>query len=64
MGRIKTLPVKNITRKLVAEGKERFSSDFGKNKLALDGLIGTSKKIRNSIAGYIARLIRREKREK
>ena len=58
MGRIKSKPVKRTTRILLKE-KNQFSNNFEENKRILKGLIH-SKKIRNQIAGYIARLKKRE----
>ncbi len=61
MGRIKTLLIKRIAKKLVKAHPEEFTPEFGKNK----PLVGkyttvTSHKIRNSIAGYTARLIKQK----
>jgi len=56
MGRIKTQQVKRITELLFKEYKEKFSKDFDENKIALNQLAKIhSKKIRNTIAGYLTR---------
>jgi len=60
MGRIKTVPVKRVTHELMASNRDKFTSDFEKNKQILNTMISTpSKKLRNVIAGYITRLVRK-----
>jgi len=64
MGRIKTSLIKNLTKKLYNNNKAQFKEDFNENKLILNDLIKTeSKKLRNIIAGYLTRLVKREKLE-
>lgn len=58
MGKIKTRLIKRTGNKLV-EKDIPFSEDFERNKNFL-GKEMPSKKVRNQIAGYIARLKRRE----
>jgi ribosomal protein S17E len=58
MGRIKSKLVKRTTVALLKE-ENRFNSDFEKNKKLLTGTM-ESKKIRNQIAGYIARLKKKD----
>lgn len=61
MGRIKTLLVKRIAKKLIKEHAQEFSSEFDKNKELVEKYTNvTSPKIRNIIAGYTARLIRQQ----
>ncbi|MBI2140030.1 30S ribosomal protein S17e [Candidatus Woesearchaeota archaeon] len=61
MGRIKTTPVKRITKKLYATHREEFSASFEENKKSIGKFIeGSSKPIRNKIAGYMARLVKKE----
>jgi len=55
MGRIKTKPIKRASSHLVAKSPELFTEQFEDNKKAL-GHTMPSKKVRNMIAGYIARL--------
>lgn len=62
MGRIKGTLVKRISKELLTEHKDAFSSDFGKNKEVLNRF-GIPKKIRNSIAGYVARKIKKEEQK-
>ena len=65
MGRIKTILVKRVTKKLVEEHKDEFSEDYNKNKEVLRKYINVrSPKIRNVIAGYTTRLVKQSKDEK
>ncbi len=56
MGRIKTKLIKRTTRTLL-NNENKFSSSFEENKKIL-GKEMPSKKVRNKIAGYLARLKR------
>ncbi len=57
MGRIKTVLIKRITKKIFREYAERFTNDYEKNKQVVAALLPeTSKKIRNMVAGYATRL--------
>jgi small subunit ribosomal protein S17e len=60
MGRIKSKLVKRTANTLL-KAENNFSYSFENNKKVL-GEITPSKKIRNQIAGYIARIKKREKR--
>ena len=61
MARIKTLLVKNIAKRLIKDHGSEFSPEFEKNK-ALIGKYTTvsSRKLRNIIAGYTARLVKQK----
>ena len=62
MGRIKTTPIKRITKKLIAEHGSEFKKDFNSNKEVVTKFIDTpSKKLRNIIAGYATRLSKEKK---
>jgi len=62
MGRIKTVLIKRVTHKLIKLHGEKFTENFDKNKVILNGLLKLpSKKIRNNIAGYLTRLVRKSK---
>ncbi|MBU3913136.1 MAG: 30S ribosomal protein S17e [Nanoarchaeota archaeon] len=61
MGRIKSALVKRSTKKMLAE-ENSFTEKFEDNKIVL-GKTMPSKKVRNKIAGYLARLKRVEARE-
>ena len=58
MGRIKQMMVKRATKELMARNIP-FSESFEYNKKVLSNFM-PSKKVRNKIAGYIARLKRVE----
>jgi len=55
MGRIKPTLVKRTSRQLLEQSSESFGKTFEENKKALGSTL-SSKKMRNKIAGYIARL--------
>ena len=58
MGRIKSKVVKKTSNILINEDN-RFSEDFNENKDIIKGLM-PSKKVRNQIAGQLARLKKRK----
>ena len=61
MGRIKTRLIKNIAKRLVKEHPSEFTPGFEKNKpLVQKYTVGASHKMRNSIAGYTARLVKKQ----
>jgi len=55
MGRIKSKLIKRTTRQLIENTDESFGKTFEENKKALGSTL-QSKKMRNKIAGYIARI--------
>jgi len=59
MGRIKSALVKRTAEKLLKE-ENTFSESFERDKKMLGNTM-PSKKVRNKIAGYIARLKKRER---
>ncbi len=62
MGKIKTKLIKRTAKELLKQDIA-FSESFEKNKKLL-GKEMPSKKIRNQVAGYIARVKKREKEKK
>jgi len=60
MGRIKPKLIKRTSRQLLEATDESFGKTFEENKKAL-GRTLPSKKTRNKIAGYIARIKRNRK---
>ena len=62
MGRIKSTLVKRTAEKLIKE-EDAFSESFEKDKRMLGDTM-PSKKVRNKIAGSIARLKKRKNQEK
>jgi len=63
MGRIKTALIKRTAKQLLESSPELFGTDFEHNKAALRNII-SAKRMRNSIAGYITRLKKREAEKK
>ena len=60
MGRIKTALTKRMTLLLLKKHKDRFTEDFNHNKKAVSELTTvSSQKLRNIIAGYASRIVRR-----
>lgn len=56
IGRIRTDDIKKTSFELIKTYPERFGKDFEKNKQELNEMnIITEKRLRNRIAGYIAR---------
>ncbi len=61
MGRIKTTFVKRQTKKLLKDHGDSFSTDFEENKKITSQYAKIeSKKLRNTIAGYMTRLKRKQ----
>jgi len=61
MGRIKTTLIKRKTKELLSLYPEEFSPDFSENKVKVSEYTKvSSKKLRNTIAGYMARLKKKE----
>ena len=61
MGRIKTLLVKRLAKRLIKEHGPEFTPEFDKNKVLVEKYTNaTSTKIRNIIAGYTARLVKQK----
>lgn len=59
MGRIKTKLIKRLTFEIMKQSRENLSTTFDGNKKVVAELIGdASKKIRNSVAGYLTRLMK------
>lgn len=59
MGRIKTMLVKSVAKKLIKEHGPEFSPEFDKNKELVEKYTTVSSaKMRNIIAGYTARLVK------
>ena len=55
MGRIKSKLIKRTSRQLIEKTDESFGKTFEENKKAIGSTL-QSKKMRNKIAGYIARI--------
>ena len=65
MGRIKTKLVKRVTEQLMQFHSNEFTDNFGKNKELINKLVSTqSRKLRNIIAGYAVRLVKKSREPK
>ncbi|HLF54581.1 MAG TPA: 30S ribosomal protein S17e [Candidatus Nanoarchaeia archaeon] len=59
MGRIKTKLIKRLTFDVIKLTKERLTTNFDENKkVVIEYLADASKKTRNSVAGYVTRLMK------
>jgi small subunit ribosomal protein S17e len=64
MGRIKSVPVKNLGDRMIEENGKKFTTDFDKNKKVLGEVKKIkSKKTRNVVAGYITTQMQKAKRQ-
>lgn len=60
MGRIKTQLIKRVTNNLIKENSGNFTKDFNENKkLVNDAADFPSKKMRNVVAGYVTRIMKK-----
>jgi small subunit ribosomal protein S17e len=59
MGRIKTKMIKRYSRQIYKEYESELTKDFEQNKKKITDVADIpSKKVRNVIAGYLARLVK------
>jgi small subunit ribosomal protein S17e len=62
MGRVKPKFIKSLAEKLLETYPDRFTDKFEENKRAVAELADIpSKTVRNKVAGYITRLVKRRK---
>ncbi len=60
MGRIKVQLIKRATKRLMKEHKADFKEDFDENKRMVGKYASVpNKKLRNAIAGYVTKLMKR-----
>jgi len=65
MGAVKPAFIKKTARELFEKYRELFTGDFNHNKKVVEALIKTeSKFVRNTIAGYVTRLVNKERKRK
>ncbi|MFH1333023.1 MAG: 30S ribosomal protein S17e [archaeon] len=65
MGRIKSTLIKRSGKKLLKINEGAFTSDFNKNKkIVSEKAEISSKKLRNTIAGYITRKVKKSQPKK
>lgn len=58
MGNVRSEKVKRVARELIKKYPDKFTTNFEENKKILSSLVFVpSAKLRNSIAGYITRLV-------
>jgi small subunit ribosomal protein S17e len=63
MGRVKSTAIKNLARDILEEHGDKFTTDFDKNKKVLASVKKIeSIKVRNVVAGYITKVIKRSKK--
>jgi len=61
MGKVKTTQIKRTSNKILRNNPEKFTKNFEENKKLLPEVAEIrSKKLRNVIAGYITRLVKKE----
>ena len=64
MGRIKLQLVKRTGKKLMEKHKEDFKENFDENKTLVGQYTTVSnKKLRNTVAGYITKLMKKKEEE-
>ncbi len=65
MGRIKTKMIKRVTLELVEKNESILSKDFDENKKILANVAEfRSKKLRNVVAGYTSRLMKKKEADR
>lgn len=61
MGRIRQTYIKRAARRLLERYPDKFSTNYGQNRRALDELVTIeSKPLRNKIAGYITTMLKQK----
>lgn len=64
MGRIKTQSVKRVALELFQKHRDKFKPSFEENKIIVKELVDApSKKLRNTISGYLTRLAKQESKK-
>jgi small subunit ribosomal protein S17e len=64
LGNVRTDQVKRTARELVRRFPDKFTDNFEENKRLVGLLLqSTTRKVRNQIAGYIARYLRGQEEE-
>jgi len=64
MGRIKTTLIKRTGKKLLSMHPDKFKPDFTENKKAVEEVADIpSKKLRNVLAGYLTRLVKKKQQK-
>ncbi len=62
MGRIKTTLIKRVATEIVEKHRDKLKDNYEENKKIVEGLADIpSKKLRNTIVGYVTRQIKNNK---
>ncbi len=65
MGKVRPAFIKNTAKRLLELYPDKFTTDFEHNKCMVQELTNiTSKRVRNRVAGYITRLVKRREKLK
>ena len=64
MGRVKGTLIKRVSRELIEKYPDKFTSNFEKNKKVVNQILTTYKRFRNSITGYVTRLVKMAEEKK
>lgn len=64
MGKVRPVYVKRTARILLEKYPDKFTTDFEYNKKVVGELLKINKKVRNRIAGYVTRLVKRQRQVK
>jgi small subunit ribosomal protein S17e len=64
VGKVRPAYIKRTAMALLEKYPDKFTSDFEHNKRVASELLKTTKRVRNRVAGYITRLIKRQERFK
>ncbi len=63
MGRIRTQQIKSAGEKMFQQNQEKFSTEFEENKEAVEEIADiNSKKIRNKLAGFLVKRVKKEQK--
>jgi len=64
MGRVKLQVIKRTTKKLIERHKADFKDNFEENKKLVERYVSVSnKKLRNNMAGYVTKLMKKRTEE-
>jgi len=58
MGRVKGTLIKRVSKELLVKYPDKFTTDFEKNKKIVNQILTTYKRFRNSITGYVTRIVK------
>jgi len=64
VGKVRPAYIKRTARTLLEKYPDKFTADFEHNKRVVGELLKTTKRVRNRIAGYITRLMKRREKLK